>query len=426
MPRVLHTPFVSQVRAGKADIAEAYIKNLRHPPVVEHIEDASAHVQRGTVFPENPAVGQCFYHTEVDTLYVYRQRWIPLVSYGEVQLFVDREYGNDSNTGFSDSPVRTLQAAVNRVAPINYDNVYINIVRAGDYAGATISNVSLPAGKSLYIRGTSSTWTQHLAVQTATGGVRGSAATQGSVTRTGAGWTTNAYANKWIRFEDNTTTAALRGVWRLIDSNTATTITIVGTFPAAPVSSDTFRVFTPGVEFDSGSYGVRAYHCTSVVPQYLQSSVPILAGTGSDMSVQYCWLSGNLTSWVLGSSVLGFLGTLCAHRVVVRDAYFHCYWSKLTGAAESYVYPLQGASVDFGWGSITDGGGGSPYGIRAVRNSATVCQNSVADGYARFRNHGSAALVALEGAQIIGTANNQYSGNAANETAVAASYGYID
>jgi hypothetical protein len=64
-------------------------------------------------------------------------------------------------------------------------------------------------------------------------------------------------------------------------------------------------------------------------------------------------------------------------------------------------------------------------GIDASLSSSCDMSQSAASGYCRVRNLGI-GIASYQGGQVIGTANNQYSGNLANETATAASYGYID
>lgn len=54
------------------------------------------------------------------------------------------------------------------------------------------------------------------------------------------GW--GQYTNLWVKFEDDTTTAALQGKEYLIDSNTATKLTFCNMIDAAPVSGDTFTI----------------------------------------------------------------------------------------------------------------------------------------------------------------------------------------
>jgi hypothetical protein len=77
-------------------------------------------------------------------------------------------------------------------------------------------------------------------------------------------------------------------------------------------------------------------------------------------------------------------------------------------------------------GSVFDGNGvGNAYGAQVHENGSLNCYSSAANGYARARNL-QIAMYAEKGGQITSTGNNQYSGNTADETAIAGSYGYID
>lgn len=78
------------------------------------------------------------------------------------------------------------------------------------------------------------------------------AATSGSTTtivKTAAGWTVDQFAGAYVMMTGGPTTANLNQK-REILSNTATTLTVIGAFPAAVVATDTFQIgglFTAGI-----------------------------------------------------------------------------------------------------------------------------------------------------------------------------------
>lgn len=131
----------------------------------------------------------------------------------------------------------TTALAALAAAPSLLGNVIIELA-AGTYTG----NFTIPAllfnGFTLELKGTYSTT---LAETTATGGTAGAySSAQPTVVKTGAGWTVNAYKNKIIKFTSGTN----NGLFRLIDTNTADTLTLCGEIlPAAPINNDTFIIY---------------------------------------------------------------------------------------------------------------------------------------------------------------------------------------
>ena len=81
-------------------------------------------------------------------------------------------------------------------------------------------------------------------------GVVGSGSTTTAVVDSVGGWATNQWAQYGIQFTQTTVTAALRGVWQQITSNTANTLTLAAALPAAPAEGDTYdiRVFGSQVQ----------------------------------------------------------------------------------------------------------------------------------------------------------------------------------
>ena len=148
----------------------------------------------------------------------------------------------------------TAALAALAAAPSLLGNVTISLA-AGTYADAV--NVPSLAGNGYTLTLQGSTTTQ---VNTAaTGGTAGTQTVQATVVKTLAGWALNAYRGLWIKF----TGGALNGQVRVINSNTADTLTLCGEyFNSAPLNGDTFIIFSNGatvtgkVTTNPGTYGI--------------------------------------------------------------------------------------------------------------------------------------------------------------------------
>jgi len=98
---------------------------------------------RGTSFPSSPQTGQWFYRTDCKCLFFYEGAWKPIVSFGDMVLYVDGTNGSDApGQGFApgSGATATIQYAINLIPPIVGGNVTVNIA-AGTYAeNLTITN----------------------------------------------------------------------------------------------------------------------------------------------------------------------------------------------------------------------------------------------------------------------------------------------
>jgi hypothetical protein len=174
---------------------------------------------------------------------------------GSVQMFVD-PLGNDNNTckaAFTDGgvngPCRQFQAAMNKVPPNMRHGVVVNAA-AGTYNAFYISGFTYnPSFQTttggLYIKGAYSTvtgLTGGTATGTATGGTAGSGSTFGTLVHTGQTWTVNELRGFFVFISAGT------GInqRRVISSNTADTITIVGTW-TAPTGTSVYAIQRPSV-----------------------------------------------------------------------------------------------------------------------------------------------------------------------------------
>lgn len=198
----------------------------------------------GSTFPASPYTGQCFIHAPTGRRIVSFYNgtsWAAIDALTDTTVYVDGGLGtDDQEKGFATGTdaFATIQFAIDQIAPINRGNVLINVA-AGSYTETlTIQGKQFAGSYTITIAGAMTT----LDALTAATSVAGTGATQGTVVRSAGTWLTNERQHKSVCFDAGTATAALQGICRLIDANSTTTLTIVGTWPAAPAAGDTFTV----------------------------------------------------------------------------------------------------------------------------------------------------------------------------------------
>lgn len=172
-------------------------------------------------------------------------------------LFVDPT-GSDSNacTASGTSACLTIQGAMNKIPFLVNHPVTVDIA-AGSYAGFLLMNHSFAptdttTGAYISIRGAAQT-----NVTPASGSATGTIASVATdavgfhvVTVTAAGWTVNDFSGRFLSLTGGTGSGQVLP----IISNTATTITVAGTFSPAPVgASTTFAVTSPSVLLTSAA-----------------------------------------------------------------------------------------------------------------------------------------------------------------------------
>lgn len=189
-------------------------------------------------------------------------------STANVALFVDPT-GADTNacTASGSSACLTLQGAIKKIPKYLRHQATVSVA-AGSYAGATISGFvmdqSLQNGLAgILIDGALAnvTPTTGSATGTATAGSAGSGITFGTLTDSGATWTVNdsALVGKFVVITGGTGS----GQVKVIVSNTATALTIAGTW-TAPTGTSTYALQSPSVNITSGAPAVVNPLATSV------------------------------------------------------------------------------------------------------------------------------------------------------------------
>lgn len=369
----------------------------------------------GATMPTSPVSGQWFLHSPTgrSILYQYNGAWIPYISMGSMTVYVDNTDGtNDLNhgTGVDANAFKTVQYAVNCIPGLVGGNVtiYLN--------NETYSEVVQIQGKfftgSYYIN-IYGTFTE-LASATADSKTTGSAGTQGTLTDTGA---FGSYDNKLVYI-------TATGEYRVIDSDTADVITIAGCF--ADSTNLGYKIYDWGTTITSftiiGQQNVRIMNIktTSTVSLYAYSII----------SCYNCWLTAATAINLVTSYMDIYQSYISASIYGISAAQSRCliYNTKIyTTASGGYcIRNIDCGSVFISSGTILDASTTTgTIGIYTIADSSSRTTGYSSTGYNIIRNQAT-GINALQGGVVWSTANNQYSGNTANETAVAASYGYID
>jgi hypothetical protein len=154
----------------------------------------------------------------------------------DMTLYVDAATGLDTNSGLVGFPLKTIQAAIDKVPQTIKHNVTIN-VGAGTYAESIKICLSFLEYKNVILRGT--TWS---AVVPSTGPASGVFTANNGVhqfTLAAAGWTVNDLRGRMLKI----TSGPQSGLYYGIVSNTATTID--AGCNATAVGNSSFEIVTP-------------------------------------------------------------------------------------------------------------------------------------------------------------------------------------
>jgi hypothetical protein len=162
--------------------------------------------------------------------------------------------GSDNGPCSAASPCATIPGTLAKV-PKGIAHPVVITLNAGNYAGFSLDSfrfmkpASSSAGAYLTIKGTyvAATATTGSSTGTATSGGAGTVGVSGgTLTQTGAGWTVNNFAGKLA----HTLTGTGANQYRHIVSNTADTLTVVGTW-TAPANGTTFEILDYGAVVNS-------------------------------------------------------------------------------------------------------------------------------------------------------------------------------
>ncbi|MCR4287934.1 MAG: hypothetical protein NUW09_07970, partial [Deltaproteobacteria bacterium] len=259
---------------------------------------------------------------------------------------------------------------------------------------------------------------------TAASGVKGTGATRGSVTRNAGTWTTDQRQHKLLKF----TSGNNSGVSRIIDTNDTTVATITGQWDGTIASGNTFVVqdWATIIQANVG----RALTLIGQTSLYLEdlalykqgSSWAIDMFTNSSVTLTRCSVQGYACQepGALYTYDVIFAGDTMG--VFLQQASYFGYRTKITG----YSYCLRAlamSNVQIREGCIINAG--SVYGVWIDRNSVGRFDTPAGTAYNFITNNGTGIYAGFGGMGKF-TSTVQYSGNTTNESADAATYGYID
>lgn len=387
----------------------------------------------GATLPTAAVVGQLFLHTPTgrrNLMFYDGTAWIPVLSLGTWTVYVDPVNGTDNeNLGYGTgaNAFRTIQYAVNQIADKYAENITI-LPAAGTYNETVVVRGKQPTRNyTITIRGELSV----VSSITATGGVQGSGATFGSVEF--GSW--GAWENRWLQGKSGSN----NNVYRLIDSISGTTATVVGYWSAAPVSGDSFDVVEPGTTVNQINVldGQLSVVIENIAFNYTDgtSSFPTIAGINAAVTWRRC-----RQSFATGSNVqTGVNAALTLEEsyfercrffvandatLTARGCKFHRPHTTGSGGRLLHVF-LGSKCVLVTRPSVIDGASNGCTGLLAA--SGANCEvNSL---YCRVRSCAGGGtgrgLRAESTGTITGTTNIQYSGNDTNTSVDAATYGVV-
>lgn len=401
----------------------------------------------GATLPAAPTKGQWFLHTPIGRtiLYMYDgSTWAPIISLGSMTVFVDKTDGADDQNGgtaVDGDAFATIQFAVDQIPGLVGGNVVININNETYAESVTVQGKSFAGNYNILFEGQ---WAEQLSETTASGGTAGSATLQGTLTVTGTPWSANAFQYMWVKFEDDTTTAILRGQELLINANGASTITFLNAIDAAPVSGDTFTIVDHDTEWGMAPSGTepmlraeqaqtmvdchRIYFLeTTEVPtlwmiDYLASSsgrwdackltedtrLLCILIRGGSLFLQDCFIDGARSSGTR-SITLEDGAALTINHTLVRTL------SKTTGANRS-IYAHSNSIVNFTGGLVTR----AFYGLfQELGASSRFSGSGATEG--RLRVNDCDVGLRARGGGLIGITNVILTGNTTDEDPAGAS-----
>jgi hypothetical protein len=390
---------------------------------LDTIDNYVPRVNYSSTFPSSPTEGELFIHTPTGRaiLYVYKgSAWNAIQSLGTMTMYVDGTNGTDSvshGTASGTSAFATLQYAINMIPPVVNGNVVIYVLNQ-TAEDVVIMGKTFGGNYSIDIYGALTTGT---AVTDSGAGVQGAGSTRATVVRSSGTWTTNQIQHQLLRG----TSGGNNGVYRLVDSNTTTTATLVGTWIADPAAGESFCPYYWGgtalnsITVTNGQKGVNIYDINigtltssngSVCSATRCSIVYTLSTVQSLIDLDTCFCNRTTGTVIIASTssrvktdrckVLGVSGT----TIGMESAYSSILLVRYGTVIASHIY-----------------------GARATTNGVIECINTASENYLFISSYSSYGITSTTGGQVLGTSNNQYGGGGSGtELPVAASYGYID
>ena len=346
--------------------------------------------------------------------------WYPVMSLGAMTVYVDATDGTDDanhGTAVDGDAFATVQYAVNTIPGLVGGNVTININGETYAEDVTITGKSFTGTYTITLQGT---LTAH-ATNAQTASAQGATTNFGTISDT-----TNdpfaGHANDLLYSSNN-------AEYRVIDSVTTEVATIVEYWAAAPSGNYTIYQWLTTIQsitLGKNQVGIRAYDC-----YFTGAGVPVAANEGSFSQWFRCkfytsaqWASFSCSKGTVelydcyatsaGYCVMGFTSGTTA--ILVRCKVL------ATGASSFGILILSASYVSLNEACVVDGTAASSN-TGMEHEGAGLSNHQLV--YSKIRNWTN-GIGSIQGSTVFFTGNNQYASNTANETAVAASYSYID
>lgn len=294
--------------------------------------------------------GQWFYANDIKVLYLYEGSWMPIISFGNLELYVDTINGSDAaGKGFASGAgaCKTIQCAISRIPALIGGNVTINI------ASGTYNEDIVLQGKNFAVEGEIKLLGDTL--NSVDSGSVGGTSTQGSWTNnTGTivdvskSWTVDEHRGKLV-YNSGT------GEYIPIKSNTATTLTIVGQFSGTP--SGTYNIYeqttiinpnTEAFKIQGGQKSVRIENIKFTNSNALNQTINI--NDYCQVKFYYCNVGGKTGIVAFGSTM-----ELWYTSVMTQNSGIICYGGSYQGfryvliVSVSGGTPVNGNAIWFTW-----------------------------------------------------------------------------
>ena len=276
-------------------------------------------------------------------------------------IYVDADNGDDTTgDGSSAKPFRTYSKALSTVRNVIADGVTITIVLKA------ATNLYTPVSTGRLCIGSGRVVIQGELVQLLSDTCTGGTAT--TIVKENAGWEADAYKGKLVKFVKDGTT-----YWRLIETNTSDTLTVIGRLEVTPASGDTFEIYDWGTFisntswlFTQGNFTVQDIACTSVsglsffrlretskvtfVRCFVKAAgsgvqAILIEGNGQSITLETCLLDGNGYTYRGIASINAVGLQLCIYRSWIRN------WSDIgawLGGSGGYIQIREGTIVSGG------------------------------------------------------------------------------
>ena len=276
-----------------------------------------------------------------------------------IDVYVDLTSGSDiTGDGSAAHPFLTIQTAINSLPLIVTTTTYIDISDGSSAEALTLAGHQVFA--TLIIRADMLGGGHMWGAGTATSG------TANSVTVSTANYPVNAYVGGkvWVRYGTGA------GQIATIASNTATTITIVGTW-TAPASGSRFDWCSSVVMSAAAAWRITSKQGVNIYGfQFTGTNIPVEYNAGSTGQIEYNYFSGDVIT--SGSEEVELYGG--------GNVVFDYNWVYVASGVYGLLIQSDIATVNANvFYSVS--GGGTGYGIMDEQNSAMVLAGTTSASY---------------------------------------------